>query len=224
VASPPQTILQILHSQILRGCSVAPQIPRNEANVRRLMPSCPPGAIPVSLRHTKKRPGAAWEDSMANRLGIGQPVRRVEDVRFITGAGRYVDDMDLPKQLYGQIVLSEHAHARIKRVDTAAAKKAPGVVLVLTGADIKAAGIGNLPPLFMPEDVGGPKGYRANRAILAQDKLRHVGDRVAFVVAETQAQARDAADLIEIDVDILPAVTDLEAAVKPGAPQVWTRR
>jgi aerobic carbon-monoxide dehydrogenase large subunit len=173
------------------------------------------------LRHTKKRPGAAWEDSMANRFGIGQPVRRVEDVRFITGAGRYVDDMDLPKQLYGQIVLSEHAHARIKRVDTAAAKKAPGVVLVLTGADLKAAGIGNLPPLFMPEDVGGPKGYRANRAILADDKLRHVGDRVAFVVAETQAEARDAADLIEIDVDVLSAVTDLEAAVKPGAPQVW---
>ena len=158
---------------------------------------------------------------MANRFGIGQPVRRVEDVRFITGSGRYVDDMALPKQLYGQLVLSQHAHARIKSIDTEAAKKAPGVVLVLTAADLKAAGLGKLPPQFMPEDVGGPKGYRANRNILADDKLRHVGDRVAFVVAETQAQARDAAELVDIDVDILPSVTDLEAAVKPGAPLVW---
>jgi aerobic carbon-monoxide dehydrogenase large subunit len=156
-----------------------------------------------------------------NRFGIGQPVRRVEDVRFVTGSGRYLDDMSLPHQLYGHILLSPHAHARIRNIGTSAAKAAPGVVLVLTAADLKAHGLGKLPPLFMPEDVGGPKGYRANRSLLADDKLRHVGDRVAFVVAETAAQARDAAELIELDVEILPSVTDLEEAAKPGAPQVW---
>ena len=158
---------------------------------------------------------------MANRFEIGQPVRRVEDVRFITGSGRYVDDLAPARQLYGHIVLSPYAHARIKRIDASAARKAPGVVLALTGADLVAQGIGNMLPAFMPEDMGGPKGYRAMRRILATDKLRHVGDRVAFIVAETAAEARDAAELVEIEVDILPAVTELEAAVKPNAPLVW---
>ncbi|HUK61210.1 MAG TPA: xanthine dehydrogenase family protein molybdopterin-binding subunit [Stellaceae bacterium] len=158
---------------------------------------------------------------MPNRFGIGQPVRRVEDVRFITGSGRYVDDLVLPQQLYGQIVLSPHAHARIKKIDVSAAKKAPGVVLALTGADLQAQGVGNMLGAFMPEDMGGPKGNRMMRRILATDKLRHVGDRVAFIVAETAAQARDAAELVDIDVDMLPAVTDLEAAARPGAPLVW---
>jgi carbon-monoxide dehydrogenase large subunit len=158
---------------------------------------------------------------MANRFGIGQPVRRVEDLRFLTGSGRYLDDINLPRQLYGHIVLSPHAHARVRRIDTTAAQQAPGVVLVLTADDIKSAGLGHLPPLYMPEDVGGPKGYRAMRRILADDKLRHVGDRVAFVVAESAAQARDAAERVTLDVDILPSATDLAAAIKPGAPLVW---
>jgi len=158
---------------------------------------------------------------MANRFGIGQPVRRVEDVRFITGSGRYVDDLALAKQLYGHIVLSPYAHARIKRIDVDEARRAPGVVLALTGADIAAQGLGNMLPAFMPEDMGGPKGYRAMRRVLATDKLRHVGDRVAFIVAETAAQARDAAELVRIDADTLPAVTDLEAAARPNAPLVW---
>jgi aerobic carbon-monoxide dehydrogenase large subunit len=158
---------------------------------------------------------------MANRFGIGQPVRRVEDVRFITGSGRYVDDLALPRQLFGHIVLSPYAHAKIKKVEVQDAKSAPGVVLVLTGADLQAQGIGNMLPAFMPEDMGGPKGYRAMRRILATDKLRHVGDRVAFIVAETAAAARDAAELVAIEVDTLPAVTDLESAVKPNAPLVW---
>jgi carbon-monoxide dehydrogenase large subunit len=158
---------------------------------------------------------------MPNRFGIGQPVRRVEDVRFVTGHGRYVDDLTLPRQLYGHVLYSPYAHARVKRIDASAARQAPGVALVLTGDDWDKAGLGHLPPLFMPEDMGGPKGHRAARRVLVKDKLRHVGDRIAFVVAETAAQARDAAELIELEVDVLPAVTDLEAAVKPGAPLVY---
>ena len=155
-----------------------------------------------------------------NKFGIGQPVPRVEDPRFITGRGRYVDDFDLPRQCYGVVVMSPHAHARIKRVDTAKAKAAAGVLAVLTGADVKADKLGGLAPP-MPEDMGGPKGLRTLRAILEADKVRAVGDRVAFVVAETLAQARDAAELIEIDYEPLPAVVGVEDAVKPGAPALW---
>jgi len=154
------------------------------------------------------------------KFGIGQPVPRVEDPRFITGRGRYVDDIELPQQCHGVVVMSPHAHAAIKRVDTAKAKAAPGVLAVLTGADVVADRLGGLAPP-MPEDMGGPKGFRTLRAILATDKVRAVGDRVAFVVAETQAQARDAAELLEIDYEPLPAVTDVEDAVKPGAPVIW---
>ena len=154
------------------------------------------------------------------KFGIGQPVPRVEDPRFITGRGRYVDDFDLPHQAHGVVVMSPHAHARIKSVDTAKAKAAPGVLAVLTGADVKADRLGGLAPP-MPEDMGGPKGFRTLRAILEADKVRAVGERVAFVVAETLAEARDAAELIEIDYEPLPAVIQAEDAVKPGAPAVW---
>ena len=155
-----------------------------------------------------------------NKFGIGQPVPRIEDPRFITGRGRYVDDFELPHQCFGVVVMSPHAHARIKRTDTAKAKAADGVLAVLTGADVKADGLGGLAPP-MPEDMGGPKGFRTLLAILAIDKVRAVGERVAFVVAETLAQARDAAELIEIDYEPLPAVITAEDAVKPGAPAVW---
>jgi aerobic carbon-monoxide dehydrogenase large subunit len=154
------------------------------------------------------------------KFGIGQPVPRVEDPRFITGRGRYVDDVELPQQCHGVLVMSPHAHAQIKRIDTAKAKAAPGVLAVLTGADVLADKLGGLAPP-MPEDMGGPKGFRTLRAILVTDKVRAVGDRVAFVVAESLAQARDAAELIEIEYEPLPAVTDVEDAVKPGAPVLW---
>src|ERR1700689_79637 len=155
-----------------------------------------------------------------NKFGIGQPVPRVEDPRFITGRGRYVDDIDLPHQCYGVVVMSPHAHARINSIDTAKALAAEGVLAVLTGADVKADGLGQLAPP-MPEDMGGPKGFRTPRAILEADKVRAVGDRVAFVVAETLLQARNAAELVEVDYEPLPAVVTLEDAVKPGAPAVW---
>jgi carbon-monoxide dehydrogenase large subunit len=155
-----------------------------------------------------------------NKFGIGQPVPRLEDPRFITGRGRYVDDLDLPLQCHGAVLMSPHAHARIRRVATEKAKAAPGVLAVLTGADVVADKLGALMPP-MPEDMGGPKGFRTPRAILATDKVRAVGDRVAFVVAETQMQAREAAELIEVEYEPLPAVVDVEDAVKPGAPAVW---
>jgi carbon-monoxide dehydrogenase large subunit len=154
------------------------------------------------------------------KFGIGQPVPRLEDPRFITGRGRYVDDIDMPLQCYGVLVMSPHAHARIKNIDTAAAKAAPGVLAVLTGADAEADKMGSLVPI-MPEDMGGPKGYRTLRPILSSGKVRAVGDRVAFVVAETVQQARDAAELIAVDYEPLPAVVVLEDAVKPGAPIIW---
>src|SRR5574340_1167904 len=132
-----------------------------------------------------------------NRFGIGQPVRRVEDQRFLTGRARYVDDIHLPQMLHGALVMSPHAHARITRIDTSAARAASGVTLVLTGEDFKVEKLGGIPPQFMPEDMGGPKGYRTFRPLLEPAKVRYVGDRVAFVVADTAANARAAAELVE---------------------------
>ncbi|HEY3075813.1 MAG TPA: xanthine dehydrogenase family protein molybdopterin-binding subunit [Burkholderiales bacterium] len=156
-----------------------------------------------------------------NRYGIGQPVRRVEDLRFLTGRSRYVDDMQLPHMLHGAVVMSPHAHARIKNIDVSAALAAPGVHLVLTGADAKQENLGGIPPLFMPEDMGGPKGYRTFRPLLEPAKARHVGDRIAFVVADTPDLARIAAEKVEIDWEPLPAVVNVEDAAKEGAPKVW---
>ncbi len=156
-----------------------------------------------------------------NKFGIGQPVRRVEDQRFLTGRGRYVDDLQLEHQAYGAVVASPHAHARIRGIDVRAAAAAPGVLCVLTAADARADKLGGIPPLFMPEDMGGPKGYRTFKQLLAGDKARHVGERIAFVVAETQAQAREAAELVAVDYEPLPAVVNVEDAAKDGAPRIW---
>jgi aerobic carbon-monoxide dehydrogenase large subunit len=155
------------------------------------------------------------------KFGIGQAVRRVEDQRFLTGAGRYVDDITLPAMCHGVVLLSPHAHARIKKVDTTRAKAAPGVLLVLTAADLANEKLGSFTSAMMPEDIGAPKGHRTHQQLLTGDKVRFVGDRVAFVVAETEAQARDAAEMIEVDYETLPAVALVEDAAKDGAPKVW---
>jgi aerobic carbon-monoxide dehydrogenase large subunit len=156
-----------------------------------------------------------------NRYGIGQPVTRVEDQRFLTGRSRYVDDIQLPHMLHGAVVMSPHAHARIRSINTAPALDMPGVHLVLTGADAKQENLGGIPPLFMPEDMGGPKGYRTFRPLLEATKARYVGDRIAFVVADTPELARLAAEKVEIDWEPLPAVVSVEDAAKEGAPKVW---
>src|SRR6201999_1256981 len=155
------------------------------------------------------------------KFGVGQAVRRVEDQRFITGAGRYVDDIVLPAMCHGVNVLSPHAHARIKRIDVSKAKAAPGVLLVLTGADVAADKVGAMTAHLMPEDFGAPKGHRTFQPLLVSDRVRHVGDRVAFVVAETLTQARDAAELVEVDYEPLPALVNIEDAAKPDAVKVW---
>src|ERR687891_2979271 len=143
------------------------------------------------------------------RFGIGQPVRRVEDQRFLTGRSRFVDDIQLPHMLHGAVVMSPHAHARIVSINQKPALDLPGVHLVLTGEDAKKENLGGIPPLFMPEDMGGPKGYRTFRPLLEPAKARYVGDRIAFVVAETPEQARIAAELVEIDWEPLPAVVNV---------------
>jgi carbon-monoxide dehydrogenase large subunit len=155
------------------------------------------------------------------KFGIGQAVRRVEDQRFLLGQGRYVDDISLPGQCHGVTVLSPHAHARITRIDVSKAKAAPGVLCVLTGADAAADKLGSFTAHLMPEDFGAPKGHRTFQPVLVADKVRFVGDRVAFVVAETLTQARDAAELVEVDYEALPAVVELEDAAKDGALKVW---
>ena len=127
---------------------------------------------------------------MVSKFGIGQSVPRTEDPRFLTGRGRYVDDIQLPNMSHGVVIRSPHAHARIKSIDTSAAMKVPGVIAVLTAAEMKADKVGmiGIPTPFMPEDGGGPKSnHRPSRPVLADGEVRHVGDRVAFVVAETQA-------------------------------------
>jgi len=156
-----------------------------------------------------------------NRYGIGQPVRRVEDQRFLTGRARYVDDIQLPRMLHGAVVMSPHAHAKILSINTKPALEMPGVHLVLTGEDVKTENLGGIPPLFMPEDMGGPKGYRTFRPLLEPAKARYVGDRIAFVVADTPELARIAAERIEVDYEPLPAVVNVADAAKEGAPKVW---
>jgi aerobic carbon-monoxide dehydrogenase large subunit len=156
-----------------------------------------------------------------SKFGIGQAVRRVEDQRFTTGAGQFVADMALPRQCYGVAVLSPHAHAIIKRVDVSKAKAAPGVLCVLTGADAATDKVGGIPPFFMPSAWGGPPGFPTTRPVLLADRVRCIGDRVAFVAAETEAQARDAAELIDVDYELLPAVVDLEQAAQSSAPKIW---
>ena len=156
-----------------------------------------------------------------SKFGIGQAVRRVEDQRFTTGAGQFVADFALPRQCYGVAVLSPHAHAVIKRLDATRAKAAPGVLCVLTGADAVTDKVGGIPPFFMPESWGGPTGFSTTRPVLLADRVRCIGDRVAFVVAETEAQARDAAELVDVDYEPLAALVDLEEAAKAGAPKIW---
>ena len=155
------------------------------------------------------------------KFGIGQAVRRVEDQRFTTGSGQYVGDVELARQCYGVAVLSPHAHAAIKSIDVRTAKAAPGVVCVLTGADAATDNIGGIPPFFMPEAWGGPKGFPTTRPVLLADRVRCAGDHVAFVVAETEAQARDAAELVVVDYEPLPALVDAEQTAKPHAPKIW---
>ncbi|WP_376090881.1 xanthine dehydrogenase family protein molybdopterin-binding subunit [Roseomonas sp. CCTCC AB2023176] len=152
-----------------------------------------------------------------NKFGIGQPVRRREDPRLLTGRGRYTDDFDPPGCAQAVILRSPHAHARILSIKTDAARAAPGALAVLTGQDADADGIGPIGATLVVKGRDAPM-FNPPRKILQTDVVRYVGDPVALVVAETRQQALDAAELVEVDYDPLPAVTDTAAAAEPGAP------
>jgi aerobic carbon-monoxide dehydrogenase large subunit len=143
---------------------------------------------------------------------IGQPMRRREDERFLTGAGQYTDDVVLHGQTYAAFLRSPHANARIKSINLDAARKAPGVVQIFTGADLAEAKVGGLPCGWLIHSKDGSPMKEPPHPALAQGKVRHVGDQVAMVVAETQFQAKDAAELIEVDYEVLPAVIDIAKA------------
>jgi carbon-monoxide dehydrogenase large subunit len=145
---------------------------------------------------------------------IGRSVERKEDYRFLTGAGQYTDDITLPQQSYACFLRSPHAHARIRSIATAAARGAPGVLAVFTGKDL--AGIGGLPCGWLIKSIDGSPMKEPKHPVLAEDKVRHVGDPLALVVAETAAQAKAAAALIEVDYEPLPAVVDTATAARSG--------
>jgi len=152
--------------------------------------------------------------------GIGTSVKRKEDVRFLTGKGTYLDDIVRPGQTWAVFVRSPHAHARILAVKTDAARKAPGVVAILTGADLAADKVGILPAGWLIHSKDGSPMVEPGHAALVADKVRHVGDQVAVVIAETREQARQAAGLVEVEYQELPAVVTVTQAVAPGAPLV----
>ncbi len=159
-------------------------------------------------------------------LAIGQRVPREEDFRLLTGRGRYVEDVSAigakgepPGR--GYVVRSPHAHARIVSIDAEQARVAPGVLAVLTGAELARRGLGTLRPLIPRRKRNGAPAYVCPLPLLARDRVRHVGQPVAFIVAETLDQAKDAAELLAIDYETLPAVVSAEAAASPGAPAVW---
>ena len=160
--------------------------------------------------------------------GIGKPVKRREDIRLLTGRGRYAADFSLPGQVHASIVRSPHAHAAIIAVDRAAALAAPGVLAVLTGGDAAEDGLRPIPHSPVPTNPhevplksrDGSDFFLAPHPVLAQDAVRYVGEPVAIVVAETLAQAMDAAELVEATYQELPAVVRSRQALAPGAPIV----
>ncbi|MPZ56225.1 MAG: molybdopterin-dependent oxidoreductase [Rhizobiales bacterium] len=158
--------------------------------------------------------------------GIGQPVQRKEDLRLITGRGEFSDDLNLPNQAHAVILRSPHGHARVRSIDVEAARAAPGVLTVLTGRDYVEEGLKPIPNNPLPPDL--PMGNRDGSRIivppdypLAVDRVRHVGEGIALVIAETRMQAQDAAELIHVDYDVLPAVVDVKGATAKGAVSVW---
>ncbi|MET3910913.1 carbon-monoxide dehydrogenase large subunit [Bradyrhizobium sp. S3.3.6] len=169
--------------------------------------------------HTKS---STLENAIAlQKYGVGQPVRRKEDDTLVRGKGRYTDDFNLPGQVHCVVVRSTHAHGILRRINTDAARAMPGVLGVWTGKDLDAAGYGPFTCGLPLKSRDGSPLLQTNRQPLATDKVRFVGDPVAFVVADTLAQARDAAEAVELDIEPLPAVTDPEEATKPGAPQLY---
>jgi len=154
------------------------------------------------------------------KFGVGQPVTRMEDPTLLRGQGRYTDDQNLPGQAHAVMVRSKLAHGRLKGIDSRAAAAMPGVIAILTHADLEAAGFGPMRcGMNIPQRDGSPM-KTPPRHSLARDRVRYVGEAVACVVAETAVQAKDAAEAVELDIEELPAVTTPAQALAPGAPQI----
>jgi carbon-monoxide dehydrogenase large subunit len=158
---------------------------------------------------------------MMDQFGISQPVRRREDIRFITGRGRYSDDIDVPGQVYVAFLRSDHAHGELRSVDTTRAAAAPDVLGVFTGEDLRAAGVGGIPYLHLPGFNLFPT--ETPRPGLAQGRVRYVGEPIAMVVAATSAQAQDAVAEIAVEIEPLPAIAGIERAMEPDAPILWEK-
>jgi len=155
------------------------------------------------------------------KFGLSQPVRRIEDPRLLTGRGRYTDDIPAAGALRGYVLRSPHAHARIRSIDTTAARALPGVRAIFTAADLAAEGLGELPCTIPLTNRDGTPRAETPRYALAAEVVRHVGDPVAFVVADSLQAAKDAAEAIAVDYEVLDSTTDLATAAEPGRPQVW---
>ena len=159
---------------------------------------------------------------MAN-YRIGEATRREEDLRILRGRGRYVDDFKMHNMVRGHVLRSPYAHAEIKSIDVSQAQAAPGVLLVLTGRDYLERGLGTLLPMQASKMADGSDGFVTPQPLLATDRVRFVGEAVAFVVAETHAQAQDAAELIVVDYERLPSVIRTEDAVSPNSISIWEK-
>ena len=155
------------------------------------------------------------------KFGIGQPVLRTEDPTLLTGRGQYTDDYSAEGQIYCAFLRSPVAHGIIKNLDISKAKTAPGVIAVITGQDLRDAGVNDIPCPISVKSRDGSAAVVPPRPAMAIQKVKHVGDPVAAVIAETPAQARDAAEMVTLDLENLPSVVDPVAAEKEGAPQVW---
>jgi carbon-monoxide dehydrogenase large subunit len=155
------------------------------------------------------------------KFGIGQPVRRVEDVRLVTGQGTYTDDYNLEGQAFSSFLRSPYAHANILSLDTNEATKSPGVIAIFTGKDVDADGMNDMPCMVAIKNLQGDPMYAPRRRPLVSDRVRFVGDLIAIVVAETSVQARDAVELIEIEYEELPSVVDTGKSLNSDAAQIW---
>ncbi|RYJ03062.1 MAG: xanthine dehydrogenase family protein molybdopterin-binding subunit, partial [Acetobacteraceae bacterium] len=155
------------------------------------------------------------------KFGLSQPMRRIEDPRLLIGGGRYTDDIVMAGAAHGVVLRSPHAAARILSIDTAAALEVPGVLAVLTAKDWADEGLGEIPCVIPLKNIDGSSRADTPRGALATDRVRHVGDAVAFIVAETAEAAKDGAEAVFVDYELLPSATDLATAREPGAPQVW---
>jgi len=156
-----------------------------------------------------------------NMVRIGDSVVRDEDLRLLQGKGRYLDDVTAANQAYAQVLRSPFAHAQIKSIDSSTAEAMPGVLAILTGAELEDRGLGALKPADPGKRSDGSPGFSCSLPLLAQGRVRFVGQAVAFIVAESAAKAKDAAELIEVDYEPLPALVAADDALADGAPVIW---